>query len=159
MSLNFKFEDQDDDLETIRMSFRLKLDLLGVDLPPEDWCRIPREERYQLCRRPVRNGTEREILRITLEAILKKVGLPIRTADPERLRRERAAWSDLGRVPGEVVEQGKACGIQVGPEDWSRLDDLERYCLYRLALESPGPLRLMEAYHEVVNRSWGAVYA
>jgi hypothetical protein len=159
MSARFNFEAQNDDFEGIPLTFRFKLDLLGVELSPEAWRRLPLPERRALMRRPVRTRGEQGSLQVFLQEALRRQGADLRPADPERLARERRAWGDLRRVPEEVEARAQACGVPVLLRDWANLDDVERYGLYRLAVE-PGERRdCAAAYHELVHLAWGTVFA
>jgi hypothetical protein len=127
-------------LDCIPMRVRMKLDLCGLKLSLEQWCRLPIAVRRILLEEPCGTACEirraREYLMRTAEAHGLDA-LPVVQVD-------RASWSAASDVPSCVVSAMAATDLgPMGARTWRRLDDLQRFAL--LKLSRPGHTRNLRA--------------
>lgn len=133
MFRKFKFEqDFYDKLRCIPFSTRYKLDLAGVKLSLKSWNLFSEEERAKLCEMDV-EGPEASHYRELLVSLLQKLGEPTKFLESTQLDQEKAQWGNLNQVPADVKLKLSQLGLTIGPEDWKRLDNLQRFVLFKLS--------------------------
>ena len=136
MFRKFKFEESlYASLQEIPYSTRYKMDVVGLRLDLAAWKKLPLEERNVLCHLSVRSQGERDAYREFLVMTLKRSGSEPSFSETMRLENERAQWENPGRMPTAVVEASFRAGLPLRTDDWLRFDDMERYVLFRVALE------------------------
>lgn len=144
----FAFEaDFAHDLRCIPMVVRFKLDRCGVKLSLRQWSKMGMSNRASLLARRCDAGTEIEAYRIAVvhlatthcpEAIK---WLPL---DPE------PAWANPSRVPDDVIRQAADSGVAPpSPQCWSKLSNLQRFALLKLARSDHDNHNFVPAMHEM----------
>jgi len=134
MFKQFKFEDElYRELERIPLSTRCKLEGLGLELSQEAWNRLPLAERWVFCHLPVRSRGERDCYVHYWTHILRREGM----APPQGAVRPtgKRPWEDISRVPSEVAQKTRELNLPLFWPEWIKLDDLERYAVYKLCLD------------------------
>lgn len=139
----FGFErDFAEDLGLMPLAVRYRLDLAGVKLGLQAWRALPRDMRGKLLAFPIGGAAGLEGFRTCLvEACARHGAEPpadLPAADP-------AAWSAAAGPP--AAAEGP---LLAGP-DWSRLDDLQRYALAKLARSRREPDALSRALREFLG--------
>lgn len=133
MFRQFKFEEAlYPKMEAIPLSTRFKLDSLGLALPVEAWGRMSLEERRVFCHLSIRSRGERECYTQYLAYVLKRLQVTLPTADKGLNR----PWEDVSRLPGEVAQKMRDLDLPLFWPEWIKMDDMERYALYKLCLEN-----------------------
>jgi hypothetical protein len=139
MFRKFKFEEPlYGDLDSIPLSTRCKLDAVGLDLPPAAWKALAREEKMVLCHLSVRSQGEKDCYRGYVLHLLKRLDQSPVFLDFARLEREKSEWENPVRIPREVEEQAGKAGFAISQRDWLKMDDLERYALFKLSASPSG---------------------
>ena len=152
MFRKFKFEeDLYVKLSSIPVSTRYKLDRVGLKLNPKTWSRFAQEEKLVLCHLSVRSQGEQECYKEYLLYLLNRLKEKAEWIDPGTLRAEKMEWESLGRIPEGVYLKALALKGLITPVDWIRLDDLERYALYRLSVEKYGESLFARALEEFLG--------
>lgn len=133
MFQKFKFEeDFYDQLRCIPFSTRYKLDLAGVKLSLKSWNLFSEEERDRLCQMGV-EGPEAAHYRELLVSLLQKLGEPAKFLEPAQLESEKAQWGNPSQIPADVVSKISQLGLTIRLEDWKKLDNLQRFVLFKLS--------------------------
>lgn len=152
MFRQFKFEEPlYRRLEQMPLSTRFKMERLGLQLPLPAWSQLAPEERWVLCHMPIRSRGERECYVAYLAYLLRrqKVPAPAGAAAPS----ERKAWEDLSRLPPEVAQKGRELNLPLYWPDWIKLDDMERYIVYKLCVEKAPDSQIHQAVQELLGFS------
>lgn len=149
MFRKFKFEEEFyEKLSDIPLSTRFKLDRIGIQLSAQSWNRFSHEEKLVLCHLSVRSQGELECYKEYLLYLLQHTHEKAIELDPEISRKEKAQWENLSRVPESVYMKALAFKALITVEDWIRLDDLERYVLFKLAEDQYNEAHLAKALEE-----------
>lgn len=152
MFRKFKFEeDLYSKLPSIPVSTRYKLDRVGLKLGSKTWNRLAHEEKLVLCHLSVRSQGEQECYKEYLLYLLNRLKEKPEWMDPATSRAERMEWESLGRIPEGVYLKALALKGLITPVDWIRLDDLERYALFRLSFEKYGEALFARALEEFLG--------
>jgi hypothetical protein len=133
------------------MSTRYKLDKAGLRLSLKSWLHFSSEERHVLCHLSVRSQGEVECYQEYLAYLLKRLKEKFEPLDPREEQLERTQWESLTRVPEAVYLKALTYNVLLTPTDWIRMDDLERYSLYRLSKEKYGEDRFTRALEEFLG--------
>lgn len=142
MFRKFKFEESlYQSWQEIPLSTQFKLDRVGVRLSLKSWGRFSLEEKNVLCHLSVRSQGELECYKEYLAYLSKKSKDKMEWVDPQAMAKERVQWESLARVPEGVYLRALRLKILMTAADWIRMDDLERYALFKLSLEKE-PLEL-----------------
>jgi len=129
----FKFEeDFYDQLRCIPFSTRYKLDLAGVKLSLKSWNLFSEEDRSKLCEMDA-EGPEATRYREALVSLLKKLGEPVKFLEPAQLEQEKAQWENPNQIPANVAIKVSQLGLRIRLDDWKKLDDLQRFVLFKLS--------------------------
>lgn len=150
MFKQFKFEESlYQDLARIPLSTRCKLEGLGLEMPQEAWARLPLAERWVFCHLPIRSKGERECYAHYWAHILKREGLPSPGKVPQASGKK--PWEDISRVPTEVAQKTRELNLPLFWPEWIKLDDLERYAIYKLCQDQPDPSLIRQAVQELLG--------
>jgi hypothetical protein len=148
----FKFEESIyEKLQKVPLSTQFKVDRVGIRLRLKSWNRFSKEERQVLCHLPVRSQGELECYKEYLSSLLRGLREKIEWLDPPAPSLIGAEWENLARIPEVVYLQALRLKVLLRPEDWIGMDDLERYALYRLSLESSGREWFVKALQEFLG--------
>jgi hypothetical protein len=152
MFRQFKFEEElYQKLDQIPVSTRFKLDTLGLVMPLEAWKRLALPERWVFCHLSIRSRGERECYTQYLSYVLHrdKIALPksAETPDPQR------TWEDISRLPGEVAQKMRDLNLPLFWPEWIKMDDMERYTLFKLCRENGNPDSIRQAVQEFLGLS------
>jgi hypothetical protein len=71
----------------------------------------------------------------------------------ESVKKERFQWENLNRIPEEVYLKVLALKGLMTAVEWIRLDDLERYALFRLSQEKYSASQFAQALEEFLGFS------
>ncbi|HEV2354476.1 MAG TPA: nitrate reductase associated protein [Puia sp.] len=154
MFRKFKFEEEIySKLQGIPMSTRFKLDRVGIKLGGKTWNRFSAEEKQVLCHLSVRSQGEMECYREYLLYLLNRLKEKPELLDPETGKKERAQWENLSRIPETVYLKVLSLKGLITPVEWLRLDDLERYALFRLSVEKYSDALFGKALEEFLGLS------
>ena len=154
MFRKFKFEeDLYGNLKDIPLSTRFKLDRLGLKLSVRSWNRFSFEEKQVLCHLSVRSQGELECYKEYLLFLLRRLKEKPEWADPAAAQKERNLWENLGHIPESVYLKALSLRGLITPVEWIRLDDLERYTLFRLSHEKYGEALFARALEEFLGFS------
>jgi hypothetical protein len=133
MFRKFKFEeDFYDQLKCIPFSTRHKLDLAGVKLSLKSWNVFSEEDRQKFCEMPADKG-QSDQYRKALVSLLEKLGEPVKLMEAAQLESEKAQWGNPERVPVDVETKISQLGLSLKVDDWKKLDDLQRFVLFKLS--------------------------
>lgn len=127
----FEFEmDFAGSLRCIPMIVRFKLDHVGIKLSLKQWCKFSHEERAELVSKPCFSAEQIDIYKEYLAGLIetraheevKSIALDI---DPE--------WGNIDCVPDRLVERARFLNVpSPSLSRWSKLDDLQRFALFKL---------------------------
>ena len=133
MFRKFKFErDFYDHLRCIPFSTRYKLDLAGVKLSLKSWNLFSEEDRSKLCEMDA-EGPEAVHYREALVSLLQKLGEPTKFLEPAQLEQEKTQWGNRNQIPADVAAKISQLELTIRAEDWKKLDDLQRFVLFKLS--------------------------
>ena len=152
MFRKFKFEeDLYEKLQAIPMSTRFKLDRIGLKLNTKSWNRFSSEEKQVLCHLSVRSQGEVECYKEYLLYLLHRLKDKVEWSDPETSKREKTQWENLTRIPESVYLKVLTLKGLLTAVEWIRLDDLERYALYRLSTDKYSETQFAKALEEFLG--------
>lgn len=136
MFRKFKFEEPlYETLKDIPLSTRHKLERVGLRLTAKTWNRFSIEEKKVLCHLSVRSQGELDCYKEYLLFLLKRIKEKPEWTNSETAQAERNQWENLGQIPESVYMKALSARGLITPVEWIRLDDLERYALFRLSQE------------------------
>lgn len=128
----FRFEKDfvTDDLRCIPMVVRYALDTCGVKLKLNHWLQFSPDERHRLAHTPC--DTPKAIAdyrHLVQTLVIAHTGA---TADllPEVMA---PPWLEAGAIPPQVQEQAQRFQVEISPEQWQKLQALERFSLIKLS--------------------------
>lgn len=151
MFRKFKFEqDFYDKLRCIPFSTRYKLDLAGVKLSLKSWNLFSEEERAKLCEMDA-EGSEASHYRELLVSLLQKLGEPAKFLEPVQLDLEKAQWDNPEQIPADIAAKISQLGLTIRPEDWKKLDNLQRFVLLKLSQGKHDHVNLGPALKEFLS--------
>jgi len=130
MIRKFEFEaDIYESLNCLPMAARRKLDALGIKVHLAQWEQFGRGERLMICHAPAETEEQRSALRTFIEEVAIA-----RTGSPTQVLPEAARQSAYppAHPPLVLVQNARACGIELDGEAWAALDDDQRYALIKL---------------------------
>ncbi|MBV8358294.1 MAG: hypothetical protein JO189_10210 [Deltaproteobacteria bacterium] len=130
MIRKFEFEaDIYQSLNCLPMAARRKLDALGIKVHLAQWEQFGRGERLMICHAPAETEEQRSALRTFIEEVAIA-----RTGSPTQVLPEAARQSAYppAHPPLVLVQNARACGIELDGEAWAALDDDQRYALIKL---------------------------
>lgn len=154
MFRKFKFEEAIySKLQEIPLSTRYKLDRVGIRMGLKSWNRLSAEEKRVLCHLSVRSQGEMECYKEYLLYLLNRLKEKPEWLDTETGKKERAQWENLSRIPESVYLKVLSLKSLMTPVEWIRLDDLERYALFRLSQEKFGDILFGKALEEFLGFS------
>lgn len=152
MFRKFKFEEEIySKLQGIPMSTHYKLDRVGLKIGVKTWNRFSAEEKQVLCHLSVRSQGEMECYKEYLLYLLNRLKEKPEWLDPETGKKEKAQWENLSRIPESVYLKVLSLKSLMTPVEWIRLDDLERYALFRLSLEKYSDVLFGKALEEFLG--------
>ena len=127
-----KFEFEADiyrSLNCLPIGARRKLDALGIKVHLAQWEQFGRGERLMICHAPAETEEQRSALRTFIEEVAIA-----RTGSPTQVLPEAARQSAYppAHPPLVLVQNARACGIELDGEAWAALDDDQRYALIKL---------------------------
>ena len=127
----FGFEaDFVESLRCIPMAVRLRLDVTGVKMKLNEWSKLTQPERLDLALGPCATAEEIRIYREEVSALVEKTS----GARPSMLSElPEPAWEDSSRVPGQVLDQARALGLDLPLSTWASLRPLQRFALVKLS--------------------------
>ncbi len=131
------------------MAVRRKLDRVGLKVSMEQWRALSQGDRLAICHLPSASREECDVLETFVrEAVERQTG-----SKPAPLSAEQRAMADPpDNPPAEVVERARENGVALGPYEWSRLDDDERYALVKLGGNSNAKEFFPAALKEIVGK-------
>ncbi len=151
MFRKFKFEeDFYDQLKCIPFSTRHKLDLEGVKLSLKSWNVFSEEERQRFCEMRAEGG-ETGGYRKALVLLLEKLGEPVKFLESAQLESEKEQWGNPERIPAELESKISQLGLSLKPEEWKKLDNLQRFVLFKLSQGKHDHANLGPALKEFLN--------
>ncbi len=151
MFRKFKFEeDFYGQLKCIPFSTRHKLDLAGVKLSLKSWNLFSEEDRNRFCEMPA-EGSNAGRYREALVSLLEKFGEPVKFMEASQLESEKTQWGNLSLVPADVTAKLSQLGPALTVEDWKKLDDLQRFVLFKLSQGKHDHANLGPALKEFLN--------
>ncbi len=154
MFRKFKFEeDLYEKLQAIPMSTRFKLDRIGLKLNTKSWNRFSSEEKQVLCHLSVRSQGEVECYKEYLLYLLHRLKEKVEWSDLETSKREKNQWENLTRIPESVYLKVLTLKGLLTAVEWIRLDDLERYALFRLSTDKYSEEQFAKALEEFLGIS------
>jgi hypothetical protein len=62
-------------------------------------------------------------------------------------------WEDISRLPSEVAQKMRDLNLPLFWPEWIKMDDMERYALYRLCRQNADPDEVRQAVQEFVGLS------
>jgi len=130
MIRKFEFEaDIYESLNCLPMAARRKLDALGIKVHLAQWEQFGRGERLMICHAPADTEEERSALRAYIEEVaISRTGAPAQELPDEARQSARPP----AHPPLMLVQNARACGIELDGEAWAALDDDQRYALIKL---------------------------
>lgn len=132
----FRFEQQKASLiETIPWNLQFKLEKVGVSLSLKLWRSFAPQERWVLCHLPVRSRGEIRCFRQYLEFLSKRAGGEALFSSDFKEKTQSKPWENLREVPPAVRQAAARIGETLTIDAWIGMDDIERYVLFRTALE------------------------
>jgi hypothetical protein len=149
MLRRFKFEDEVySSLSCVPMAVRRKLDKVGLKISLAQWQKLSRGERLAVCHLPIDSPDEREVIKLFLdEAVRDRSGdVPKPLSDDAR-----SAADPPSEPPPELMTRAAQLGISLGPTQWQRLDDDERYALIKLGVGAEPSHNFGAALHEFLD--------
>ena len=152
MFRQFKFEESIyEKLDHIPVSTQFKLDSLGVSLPEEAWMRLALPERWVFCHLSIRSRGERECYSRYLSYVLQrdKMKVPGNTGAQDL----KKPWEDISRLPSEVAQKMRELDLPLFWPEWIKLDDMERYTLFKLCKENADKDPIRQAVQEFLGLS------
>ena len=154
MFRQFKFEESlYEKLDQVPMSTQFKLDSLGLSLPLETWQRLALPERWVFCHLSIRSRGERDCYVQYLAHVLQRDKVPL--AKAQDLPEAKRPWEDIGRLPSEVAQKMREMDLPLFWPEWIKMDDMERYALYKLCRQSSDPEQVRQAVQEFLGLSQG----
>ncbi len=145
MSL-FQFEqDFADSLRCIPMSVRLKLDLCGIKLKLHQWAQFSTAQKQQCVDWPYQAAQDMEQFGSYLRQLIHTVcGEKVKEFTPE----PEPEWKDSGRIPLSVQQKAEEIQVQITPEFWKDLQDIQRFALMKLSRSSHENKNFLPALQE-----------
>ena len=131
----------------IPLCVRRKLDLAGVKLKLSHWLAMTQEQRQQL----VDWGDSREHLQqmrehLRLSTVTMADGvvkdLPQAVDEP---------WQQPDRLPDQLLDAARSRGVQLTPQAWQAMRELDRFALCKLARPGHDHHNLEAAFSEVLG--------
>lgn len=127
----FNFEEDyiEKNVRCIPMIVRFKMDTIGIKLKLAEWSKFKPEERIGLAFLPATTEDELKSYHQHLSQLVEKYTnskatfLTIDT-NPE--------WANLQQVPDMLTEKAKEFGLELTPEKWYALTNLQRFALIKL---------------------------
>lgn len=131
------------------MAVRRKLDRVGVKVSMAQWQALSQADRLAICHLPSGSREECDVLEsFVREAVQRQSG-----SEAAQLNAEQRAMADPpDNPPAQVVEHARANGVALGPYEWSRLDDDERYALVKLGGNAAAKEFFPAALKEILSR-------
>lgn len=153
MFKQFKFEEPIyRELEQIPISTRFKLEMLGLEFPQDIWEKLPLAERWVFCHLSIRSRGERECYTDLLSHVLQREGRSGLPGGPSK-GLERKPWEDLSRLPSEVAEKMRSLNLPLFWPEWIKLDDIERYAVFKLCRDHADDAMVQQAVQEFLGVS------
>lgn len=154
MFRQFKFEEPlYEKLDQIPISTRFKLETLGLVFPAEAWIQLAPAERWVFCHLPIRSKGERECYVQYLGFVLHRLGYTATKRDGIESVAEKKSWEDIGRIPPEVAQRMRDLNLPLFWPEWIKLDDMERYAVFRLCREKAEDHLVQQAIQEFLGLS------
>ena len=154
MFRQFKFEETlYEKLDRIPISTRFKLETLGLAFPAEVWNRLAPAERWVFCHLPIRSKGERECYVQYLQYVLRRQGSPTTKMEAFDPASDKKSWEDLARIPQEVAQKMRDLNLPLFWPEWIKLDDMERYAVYKLCQENAEDPLVQQAVQEFLGLS------
>lgn len=126
----FGFEaDFSGDLRCLPMAVRRKLDLAGVKLKLVHWNGLSSAERLGLLQWNDDGQALQELRDWLLERSRNLPNGPAKPLEPA----QACGWQQSGTLPGEVALSCAQLGLEIEPQRWSNLDELQRFALIKLS--------------------------
>ncbi len=137
-------------LNCLPMAARRKLDALGIKVHLAQWEQFGRGERLMICHAPADTEEERSALRTFIEELAIS-----RTGSPAQVLPEEARQSAYppAHPPLMLVQNARACGVELDGERWAALDDDQRYALIKLGDAKKASHNLEPALREFLTRN------
>jgi hypothetical protein len=154
MFRQFKFEEHlYPKLEQIPLSTQYKLEGIGFNFPSDAWDRLPLEERWVLCHLGTRSKGERECYNHYLAYVLRRQKISPSSSEKPGPNSGKKAWEDLSRLPAEVAQKMRDLNLPLFWPEWIKLDDIERYALFKLCLEKSTDAQIQQVVQEFLGLS------
>jgi hypothetical protein len=127
----FGFEaDFVDSLRCIPMAVRFRLDVTGVKMKLNEWAKLDKARRLDLAQTPCATEKEVSLYREEVSALVEKTS----GARPTMLAElPEPVWENPGEVPGQVLDQARALGLDLPLKGWAGLSTLQRFALMKLS--------------------------
>jgi len=126
----FDFEaDFSGDLRCLPMAVRRKLDLAGVKLKLVHWHDLSPAERQSLLEWKDDSLSLQEMGDWLLRRSQSLRDGPAKALEPA----QSCAWQQADRLPEEVALSCAQLGLQIEPQRWAGLDELQRFALTKLS--------------------------
>jgi hypothetical protein len=145
MSL-FQFEEEfADSLHCIPMAVRYKLDRCGIKLKLTHWNRFSQEERQVLLALPGESSQDCDRFRDFLQTLVtEKTG----AVAPELAIDPHPPWLNGTDIPEGVQDKASEFKRQLTPEQWQKLQPLQRFALIKLSRSSHENQNFLPALRE-----------
>jgi hypothetical protein len=152
MFRQFKFEEAlYEKLDHIPVSTQYKLESLGLRFPRAAWSQLVLPERWVFCHLPIRSKGERECYSQYLSYVLnrdKMLAAVPRDSKPEPIKK---GWEDISRLPSEVAQKMRDLNLPLFWPEWIKMDDMERYALFKLCQENAEESQIRQAVQEFLG--------
>ncbi len=127
----FDFEEDfiEENVRCIPMTVRFKMDAAGIKLKLAEWSKFKKEERIQLAVMPAANNEEVALYKSYLSKLIEE-----RTGRraTSMLVNHSPEWANQQEVPLMLAEKAKEFDLEISPEKWSGLTNLQRFALLKL---------------------------
>ena len=127
----FDFEEDfvEENVRCIPMIVRFKMDAAGIKLKLAEWSKFKRDERIQLAVQPASNNEESKLYNEYLSQLIEKYTGNKAT---ELVIDPHPDWANLISIPIMLEEKAKEFDLEITPEKWESLTNLQRFALLKL---------------------------
>jgi hypothetical protein len=127
----FDFEEDfiEENVRCIPMIVRFKMDAAGIKLKLAEWSKFKRADRIQLALLPAATDEESKIYHTYLSQLIEKY---TRNKATELAINTNPDWANLQTIPDMLTEKAKEFNLEITPEKWSTLTNLQRFALLKL---------------------------
>ncbi|MGG9961222.1 nitrate reductase associated protein [Ferruginibacter sp. SUN106] len=126
---NFEEDFVEENVRCIPMIVRFKMDAAGIKLKLAEWSKFKRDERIYLALMPAATDEEAKLYNDYLSQLIEKYTSNKAT---ELTINTNPDWANLHTIPEMLAEKAKEFDLEITPEKWSSLTNLQRFTLLKL---------------------------